>query len=263
MSKAARLIALLLLVAVVATGCKSPEPEPEPTAEPTPVPTPAPTQFIPTPVPTVTARAMAIEVEYPAEGATPLLVDPITKPSPKPVEFEPYFEYVNARHGIAFEVPSYFERPTEKDEEERPNTLVFMEPSNDIRSGEKAAASLTVAINTLSTVQTQRDAEIYLEQSITAFRADNSTLEVSSMATNSMLGETSVYVTIWLDQTIYDEMGNETGETVRMRGRCQMIPKNQQLYMIYYLCPSNRNEEYLEGLYRHLRSTFRLLEAGE
>lgn len=246
MKKVWLLSAMLLLIVLVVSGCKAPEPieeEPQPTEMVTNSPPPEPTW---TPEPTITPRPLLGEVERADASATPILIDPIDKPTRPPVIFDPYVEYISNNLNIKFEVPQYWQVTGD---EPGSGTLVFSEPAHDIRSGQGAAASVVVAVSNLSAAQTENDASAAIDQIMNELRNEYETLETSSKADNSMLGQKGKYVTYWIDQPIE---GQE--KPLRMRGRCLVVPVNNKLYMLRYLCPAEYNSDYIEVFYK-IRST--------
>ncbi|MDL2318850.1 hypothetical protein LJC74_07255 [Eubacteriales bacterium OttesenSCG-928-A19] len=249
MKKVLLLGAILVLMALVLSGCKAPEPEPTPSPEPTEAPTP----FVPTPEPTVTPRPLDVEVEQPGPEETLIVLDPVDKPTRPPIVFEPYRTFSSAYLNISFEVPTYLGEP--EGDEANSHTLVFKEPLSDIRSGTKIPAELSISVNQLSTEQTQRDAENALDQWLNDQRALFEGFETSSKAENSMLGEKGYYVTFWVDMPVPD--GGE--ETESMRGRCLMVPKGTRLYMVYFLCPKEFNSQYETGLFKKVRASMEVL----
>lgn len=250
MKNATKIIAMLLLIVLAASGCKAPEPVQEEPSE-TPEPTEAPTPFQPTQVPTATPRQVDGEVERPGPEETPLLIDPVDKPTIPPIVFEPYVTYTSPTMNVSFEIPSYFQLDEANSTE---NTLVFMEPMNEIRSHEKVRASLTIAISTHATEQTEREADLALDSFIDTLRSSEflQNVEVSSKADNSMLDVKGRYITFWVDQ----EAEDGSGEMVKMRGRCLMLPKGTRMYQVRFMCPRFYNTQYEDGVYKKIRATF-------
>lgn len=249
MKKILLLGTMLLLAALVLSGCKAPEPvtEEQPTA--TPVVTEAPTPNIPTVEPTITPRPMEGEVERPPADATPILIDPIDKPTRPPVVLGNYRLYESPGLNISFEVPEYWAGP----EGEGTNTLTFSEPLNDIRSGRPVPSSVVISVSSLANVQTENDAKAALDAWLTDYRAEFQSLDTSSKAPNNMMGETGSYVTYWVDMPVE---GSDQPE--KMRGRCLIVPKDKRLYMVRYLCPVDYNSDY-EAVFKKIRSTIKEL----
>lgn len=246
MKKLIRIGALLLMVSLVITGCSAPEPaEVEP--DPTEVVTASPTFFIPTPEPTFTPRPMDGVVEEPEPDATLIMIEPIDKPTRPPIVFE-YEEYVSNKLGVKFSAPTYWQWPQEDDST---ISLTFQEPATDIRSGEAIPANVFITVSTLPTTQTTKDSSDALDQWIADMRAEHPSLETSSKAENSMMSEKGTYVTYWIR---VQKPNAEEGDTLKMRGRCLIVPKDKRLYMISYLCPADFNTEY-EKVFKKIRDT--------
>lgn len=253
MKKMIKIVSLLLAVLMTASGCTLLEkvgigqPEatetPVPTATPTAKPTPVPY----TPEPTITPRPLAVEIEMPEDGATPMLIDPIDKPTRPPLTFN-YTEYVSQQLGISFEIPATWIVSTP---EGNSNALIFTEPDSESHLG--FASSVTIVVNTYSSAQTINDAAAELDSVISQFRASYPQLETSSKAENKMLGEAGKYVTYWIDMPM-----GEGKEDLRTRGRMLVVPKNKKLYQIRYICPAEYNSDY-ENVFKKIRSSIQEL----
>ena len=250
MKRLVKIISLLLVVLLAASGCallekvgigsgSGPTEAPSPSSEPTAPPTEPPY----TPEPTITPRTLAAEVEMPEDGATPLLIDPIDKPTRPPLVFN-FVEYVSQQLGISFEIPSTWVASTVEDNS---NAIVFTEPDSEAHEG--FASSITIVVNTYSNNQTLADAESELDSIISQIRSTYPQLEVSSKASNQMLGETGTYVTYWINMP----MGEGEPE-LRTRGRILVVPINKKLYQIRYICPADYNSDY-EEVFKKIRST--------
>lgn len=251
MKKLLLLSAMLLIAVVLLSGCKAPDPVVEEEPTPTVLATEAPTPFVATPVPTVTPRTLEGEVERPPADATPIVIDPMDKPTRPPVVFEPYYLYESPNLNLSFEVPSYWSDI--QGEQAGSFTLSFSEPANDIRSGTGVPSSVVVSVSTAATAQTENDAKNAVDAWMNEYRAEFPSLSTSSKAPNNMMGETGSYVTYWID---VDVEGSET--PLRMRGRCLIIPKDKKLYMLRYLCPAEYNTDY-EAVFKKIRSTIKEL----
>lgn len=247
MKKILLLSIVMLLVALVLTGCKPAEPaDVDPTD--TPEPTASPTIAAVTPKPTVTPRPLGTDVIWPEADATMIAIDPITKPTPVPIEFKPYETYTFDRYGISFEVPSYYEELVEE------SAVSFQEPFDQIRSGFPVPATITIEVYEASNAQTTKDAENFLAAALTAYRQSHPTLQTTDQGDNSVGDMRGRYVTYWEDVTP-DE---ESAEPVKMRGRWLVLPSDKRLYTIRYICPADRNGDYLNTFYQ-VRSTFKEL----
>jgi len=235
------LLALVMCLAVM-TGCvkEATTVEDEPTEAPTPSPTP--TIFVPTPLPTITPRPVSGEVQTPEAGATALVIAPMDKPTREPLVFN-YTEYVSQELGISFNIPSDWIPSTV---EGSSNAIVFTEPAVSAQQGFQS--TVTITVSTFSSAQTLADAETELDNIINLLREQFASMEVSSKADNSMMGEKGRYVTY----RIYMDTGEE--EPLTTRGRILVIPKDKKLYQVRYLCPADFNSDY-EKIYKEIRSS--------
>lgn len=232
----------LMLAAALLGGCAAQKQPAEPT-EPPETATPVPTEVPWTPEPTITPRTFDIAVEMPSNGATPLLIHPIDEPTRPPLTFN-FVQYVSQQLGIQFNVPASW---TVSSIEGSSNALVFTEPDSEAHDG--FASSLTIVVNTYSSLQTLCDASAELDSVISQIRSSYPQLEVSSKAENRMLGETGSYVTYWIDMPV-----DENGGTLRTRGRILVVPRNRKLYQLRYICPASYNADY-ENVYHEFRTT--------
>lgn len=240
MSKTLKLFTLLLVTVLVLSACSTPEPTPE-DIEPEVtefIPTQAPTAFVPTVEPTITPRPMDGEVETPEPEATLIKIDPIDRPA---IEFD-FVAYTSNNLNLTFNVPSYWEVSGDVPDS---STIVFSEPLHDIRSGEAIPASVTIAVNSAATAQTTDDADYAIDQVMNDLRAQYPSLQTSSKDNNAMLDETGRYVTYWIEMPLYE--GSE--HTLKMRGRCLVVPKDKKLYMVRYICPAELNSQYVKVFY--------------
>lgn len=179
----------------------------------------------------------------PAAGATPLLIHPIDEPTRPPLTFN-FTQYVSQQLCIQFNVPASW-KPSSI--EGSSNALVFTEPESEANEG--FASSMTIVVNSYSSLQTLDDARAELDSVITQIRESYPQLEVSSKAENRMLGEAGAYVTYWINMPM-----DENGTTLRTRGRILVVPRNRKLYQVRYICPAAYNADY-ENVYREFRTS--------
>ena len=191
------------------------------------------------------AQKQPAEPTEPPETATPVPTEVPWTPEPTrpPLTFN-FVQYVSQQLGIQFNVPASW---TASSIEGSSNALVFTEPDSEAHDG--FASSLTIVVNTYSSLQTLSDASAELDSVISQIRSSYPQLEVSSKAENRMLGETGSYVTYWNDMPV-----DENGGTLRTRGRILVVPRNRKLYQLRYICPASYNADY-ENVYREFRTT--------
>ena len=191
------------------------------------------------------AQKQPAEPTEPPETATPVPTEVPWTPEPTrpPLTFN-FVQYVSQQLGIQFNVPASW---TASSIEGSSNALVFTEPDSEAHDG--FASSLTIVVNTYSSLQTLSDASAELDSVISQIRSSYPQLEVSSKAENRMLGETGSYVTYWIDMPV-----DENGGTLRTRGRILVVPRNRKLYQLRYICPASYNADY-ENVYREFRTT--------
>ena len=108
---------------------------------------------------------------------------------------------------------------------------------------------MTIVVNTYSGTQSLEDATAELDSVISQIRSSYPSLDVSSKASNKMLGEQGTYVTYWISMELA-----EGEEPLKTRGRILIVPKNRKLYQIRYICPAEYNSDY-ENVFKKIRST--------
>lgn len=249
MMKRFALLLVLLLTVVVLAGCKGPGTDGEngtqnpgsgqagTTDSVSTDPTPTPEI---TPEPTVTPRQVAMAVETAAPGATPLLIDPIDRPTIPPIKFT-YVNYESVNLGVSFNYPEGWieSMPLE-------NTVQFLEPENQAHDG--VQTQLVIQVTTAPTNQTEEHAKNELNRIVDAMRVEYPDISVGAIGENPMLGETGYYVNIRIPQA----------DGSALRGRILVLAKNRVLYQVRYICPANYNSEY-EKIYREVRNSIKEL----
>lgn len=252
MKKWLLLVMALLAIGLLLSGCKAPEPETdEPTSEP-PTQAPTATVFQPTPVPTVTPIVFeGVEVETPA---TPIRIDPVDRP---PIKFT-YVDKTNTALGITYKVPSNWVEGSYEGDGSK--TVYYVEPEDQILSGLEVASSITITVVTRSSTQSKEDCDAYLDSMVEGMRDSFATLETSRHDDNVMMGESGRYLTYWAGVEVE---GYE--EPLRMRGRILVIPKDNKLYEVRYLCPADYNVGVEEGtgyyeVFKQVRGSIKEIE---
>lgn len=240
------LILILIMMTCLLIGCTTPETggddpagvvngengqDPGTVGDATPTPTPEIT-----PVPTVTPREVAMAVQSAAPGTTPLLIDPVDKPTKTPVTFK-FEDYESIVLGISFNRPAGWAESTPYE-----NAVQFIEPESEAHDG--VPARLIVQVTNFSTNQTADDAKNELNRLVDAMREEYPDIGVGVVGENKMLGETGYYVNIRFTQA----------DGSILRGRIFVLAKNRILYHVRYIAPANYNSDY-EEVYRKVRNT--------
>ncbi len=249
MKKLLCVVCLLLVAALLLTGCQAPEKaSDEPTATPTPKPT---AEYIPwTPEPTVTPRALSGAVETPAANATPFAIDPADLPSRPPLGYELEATYVTVTEPaleLSFNVPADWYRDTNS----APNEAIYVEPENNIRSGEKYPSKIYVQVIKYNSATTEKDAKDQIDTILSGLLDDEnvSSPDFSEKATYEKFGAVGWYSTYRV--TYKDPV---TTEEMRLRGRCLVIPKDTKLYVVRFICPALFNTDYINVFYEVRKS---------
>lgn len=246
MKKTLLLLAMFALALCLLTGCQTPDDvEPEETPE---ITAPPPTYVAPTPEPTITPIPMT-GVEWPENpSATLLTIDPVDKPQRPELSLGDYVPCLEAEPmGIVFDVPAYW--TVQYNAEGK--MIYAAEPDSDIRSGSAAPASLSVQRIDQNTTQDENSATAALNSFVESLKSQYDNIETTATATNVVMGETSPYLTYWVDYEVDPE---DPSQDVHMRGRCMFVPQGTKLYAIWYMCPAEYNTDYVEVYYQVRRS---------
>lgn len=260
-----------------ATPVPTMPPEPEPTIEPTetPAPTPEPAENPPeggdNPAPeegTVPEGGGLPEGgDLPAEGEgvtpqdpgtvmlaanqvlitpgpdeTPILLDPIDKPTPEPA-VDLYSNYTNSVLGISFDVPMLWELYMPSDQ-----GMKFYEPMEDAKNGYPAV--LTIQAYSRGSDQNAEDAKSLLLEIVNDLKVGDEEWEgfvSNDTASTNMAGAKGHYA-------YFTAMFN--GQ--KLRGRIMVVAHKTNLYQVRISSHADYYTSY-EEIYRRVRSSWKFL----
>ena len=191
-------------------------------------------------VPVVTAAptvAPTMRSEY--AGATPVIIDPIDKPTPSPVPPITFSHQVYDATNIhlSFEAPAGWTIA-----EPSANTFVLSNPNQ----GVDYTASITITASSVSSSYNTSDLK----------RVVNDTLDSIGEAGFNEFDPTNT-----AERTLLDSKGvyaNYTGElsgNIQVAGRVHAVCVNKVLYVVHVTYPRAYTETYKEQVYDHLRDT--------
>ncbi|MBQ9308232.1 MAG: hypothetical protein IJ229_09925 [Clostridia bacterium] len=175
-------------------------------------------------------------------GATPVIIDPIDKPTPTPVPpltFSEYIVYDATKLGISFEAPTGW---IVDDVEQSVYLLTNPDPSVDYQATERVSAY------TVNTEYSQSDLAKEVRNVLSTLRADFSSFSPTNTATRSLLDKTGVYA---------DFSGvTKAGQSVA--GRVHAVCVNKKLYILEMTYPKAYTETYKDTVYKRFRHSVKI-----
>ncbi len=197
---------------------------------------PTPTPVVHTPVPTVRS-------EY--AGATPVVIDPIDKPTPTAVPaltVNAYATYDATQLGLAFEAPVGWTQV-----EAAADTFIIQNPNARI----DYPAALTLQAQKVSSDYTTAELKTVVKGMLDAIEdAGFEEYNPSQTANRDLLGKSGVYA-------------NYTGtllDGVKIAGRVHAVCVDKKLYTIHISAPQAQWNDYKEKVYDHLRDTLTIVK---
>ena len=195
------------------------------------------TQNAETPAPT-------IHSEY--AGPTPVLIDPIDKPTPTPLpklSFT-YTTYDAAALHLTFEGPAgWIVDDTGSD------TFILTNPDTSM----DYAATVVIRATPVNTNYTKRDLEKEVNGALTTIQGDGdfSKFEHSKTATRTFLNKDGVGV--------YANYTATTKDGVKLAGRIIIDCKDKTLYILHCSYPQGLTETFKDGVFNKVRSTMKIV----
>ncbi len=191
-----------------------------------------PTQVVVTPTPAPTVRS-----EY--AGATPVVIDPIDKPTPTPVPAltVAYTTYDAIKLGLSFEGPAGWLK-----DDSAADTFIIQNPNARI----DYPATLTLRAEQVSSDYSTSDLKTVINSMLNAIGAAGfDEYDRSNTDTRSLLGKTGVYAN-------YTGTLNDGREVA---GRVHAVCVDRVLYTIHITAPRAQWNDYKEKVYDHLKDT--------
>lgn len=198
-----------------------------------------------TPVPQVETRTPAPTVRSEYAGATPVLIDPIDKPTPSPVPplNITYKTYDATKLGLSFEGPAGW-----RVDDSAANSYTIQNPDMAIPD---YAATLTIRAEKVDAQYTKKQLEDVVEGMLDAIDQDPSlkSFDGTDTASRALLGKDGVYAN-------YDGVLSTTGR--KIAGRVQAGCVDKVLYTIHITFPVEYEDEYIDKVFHHLRDTIKI-----
>lgn len=183
---------------------------------------------------------VVVATYYPYAGATPMLLDPIDKPSPTPrpaLAFTSYQTYEATKLGLSFEAPTGWIV-----DDSAADSYTITDP----QMWDNYQAYLTIQVQSISKAYSASDLKAEVKAMFASISAKNySAWQPSSVDPRKMMGQEGMY-------------GNYAGTLVdgtRVRGRVTAISTNNKLIIVHISDPANFNSDYLAGVYKKVEST--------
>ena len=181
--------------------------------------------------------------EYRYAGATPVLIDPIDKPTPTPapaLNISSYQVYDATNIGISFEGPVGWES---RNSESSAYTILNPDASMDY------PASLTIHKVSVSSTYTQADLEKQVMEMVSAIKPNYRKFSNTKTATRNLLDKNGVYC---------DFSGVEATTGANVWGRVHAVCVNKTLYIMEMYTPQVYKEQYKDTLYSRFRRTVKI-----
>ena len=175
-------------------------------------------------------------------GATPVVIDPIDKPTPTPVPaltFTEYVVYDATKLGISFEAPAGW---TVNDIEQ--STYVLTNPDKSV----DYQATLKVSVYTVNTEYNQSQMAKEVKNILSQYRSGYNSFSPTNTATRTLLDKTGDYA---------DYSGvNKAGQSVG--GRVHLVGIGKKLYVLELSWPKAYTETYKDTVYKQFRHSVKI-----
>ena len=201
---------------------------------------PLPTQVVPTATPAPTVRS-----QY--AGATPVVIDPIDKPTPTAVPKlqVSYAAYDAKKLGLSFEGPAGWLM-----DDKAADTFIIQNPNARM----DYAATLTLTSKKVSGDYSTSDLKSVVNGMLDSIGSSGfETYDPSQTDSRSLLGKNGVYAN-------YTGMLLLDGEQVQVAGRVHAVCVDKVLYTIHLTAPRAQWNDYKDMVYDKLRDTLTIVK---
>ena len=185
--------------------------------------------------------APIMQSEY--AGATPVVIDPIDKPTPTPLPTLTftYDTYDASALHMTFEAPIGW---MVDDSEPDSYTITNPDPSMDY------AARETIREVPVNRAYDKKDLTKEIRGALDTIRSDGNfkTFNPSNTATRTLLGETGVYA----------NYSGVNGDGIHVAGRIIAVCVNKTLYILHCSYPQGYTDTYVAALFNRFRSTVKM-----
>ena len=175
-------------------------------------------------------------------GASPVVIDPIDKPTPSPVPqltFSEYMVYDATKLGLSFEAPVGW---VVNDLEQSSYLLTNPDLSVDYQ------ATLRVSAYTVNTEYTQSELAKEVKNILSQYRSLYNSFSPTNTATRTLLDKTGVYA----DYSGVTKGGQSVG------GRVHAVCVSKKLYVLELSWPKAYTETYKDTVYKQFRHSVKI-----
>lgn len=193
------------------------------------------------PDPVVVTDVPRMDSEY--AGATPVVIDPIDKPTATPVPplTFTYQTYDATKLHLSFEAPVGWIVNDENDD-------VYMLTNPD--TSVDYAASITIAVSSTASTYGASELRSEVTRMMDTLRSAFASLSASNTASRTMLGEDGIYADY--------KAAMDDGTLVS--GRVHAVSIGRTLYVFHFSWPREYNESYKDTVYAQLRKTIQVMQ---
>lgn len=175
-------------------------------------------------------------------GATPVVIDPIDKPTPTPapaLTFAEFVVYDATKLGISFNAPVGWE----VDDVEQ-STYLLTNPDRSV----DYQATLRVSAYTVNTEYSQSELSKEVRNQLSTLRSGMESFSGTNTATRSLLDKTGVYA----------DFSGKTKDGKEIGGRVHAVCVSKKLYILEMTYPKVYTETYKDTVYRQFRHTVKI-----
>lgn len=198
---------------------------------------------LPTAAPVTPTPAPTVRSEY--AGATPVVIDPIDKPTPTAVPALgtiTYTAYDAIKVGLSFEGPAGWLK-----DDTAADTFIIQNPNARI----DYPATLTLRSEKVSKEYTTSDLKSVVNSMLSAIgNAGFDSYDPSQTANRELLGKTGVYA----------NYSGTLSDGRQVAGRVHAVCVDKVLYTIHITAPKAQWNEYKDKVYDHLRETLTIIK---
>ena len=175
-------------------------------------------------------------------GATPVVIDPIDKPTPTPAPELAISTYVvyDAKMGISFEGPVGWSVGTDETDT---YSIVNPDPSMDF------TAYLAVHKVTVSNTYTEAELKTQVTEMLSALKPNYNKFSPTKTASRTLLDKNGIYA---------DYTGVEKTTGAAVWGRVHAVCVNKTLYILEMCTPQVYKEQYKDTVYSRFRRTVKI-----
>ncbi len=198
---------------------------------------------LPTPAPVTPTPAPTVRSEY--AGATPVVIDPIDKPTPTAVPALgtiTYTAYDAIKVGLSFEGPAGWLK-----DDTAADTFIIQNPNARI----DYPATLTLRSEKVSRDYTTSDLKSVINSMLSAIgNAGFDEYSPSQTDTRTLLGKTGVYA----------NYSGTLSDGRQVAGRVHAVCVDKVLYTIHITAPKAQWNDYKDKVYDHMRDTLTIIK---